>query len=281
LKRPLCIHYHIFKNAGTTFDWILERNFRQDALKFDEMTNPDAPLSAEQLLEFLANHDHAKSISSHQLAFSVIEHPEIQFLSIVFLRHPIDRALSICSFMKRDPRDDYRWIKAKSSTLKQFIQFNLESDYKEMRNFQIRFLCRRDNPEHSGMYVHNLYRAYEYLKHFTVFGIVERMDESLVLAEDILRNYFPQMDLSYIMQNVSPDKTGTLSERLEKARVEIGCELMDHLIEANKLDLQLYDHASKKLDELINNDNNFNNKLTDLKKRCLALQYCVNSEPTR
>jgi len=235
------------------------------------MTNIDAQISAEQLLEFLANHDHARSISSHQLAFSVIEHPEVQFLSIVFLRHPIDRALSIFSYMKRDTRDDSRILKAKSSTLKQFIQFNLESDYKDMRNFQVRFLCRRDNSEYSGMYVHNLYRACEYLKHFTVFGIVERMDESLVLAEDILRNYFPQLDLSYIKQEVSSDRTGTLNERLEKARLEIGSGLMEHLIEANNLDFQLYDHASKKLDELISNDNNFNNKLTDFKKRCLEL----------
>jgi hypothetical protein len=272
LKRPLCIHYHIFKNAGTTFDWILEKNFREDALKFDNMTNPDARLSVQQLLEFVANHSHAKSISSHQLdTFSVLEHPEIQFLSIVFLRHPIDRALSIYSFMKRDARDDYRILKAKESTLKQFIQFNLEGDVREMRNFQVRMICRRGKPAYSGLYIQDLYRAIDYLNHFTVFGIVERMDESLTLAEDILRNYFPQIDLSYVNQNVSPGRGGTLNERLEKARLEIGSGLMEHLIEANSLDFQLYDYACTRLEELISNNNNFNNKLTDFKKRCLEL----------
>jgi hypothetical protein len=234
------------------------------------MTNIDAWLSKEQLLEFLANHDHTKSISSHQLIYSEIEHPEIQFLSIVFLRHPIDRALSVYGSLKVDPRDDYRLLKAKGSTLKRFIQFAVESDYKDICNFQVGFLCRRDTLV-SGIHDYNLYHAYEYLKHFTVIGIVERMDESLVLAEDILRIYFPQMDLSYITQNVSPGRTGTLNERLEKARLDIGSGLMEHLIEANNLDFQLYDHASKRLDELISNDNNFNNKLADFKKRSIKL----------
>jgi hypothetical protein len=274
MKRPLCLHYHIFKNAGTTFDWILERNFGSDALQFDDIANIDTWLSVEQLLEFVANHNHAESISSHQLnVFPVIEHPEIQFLSIVFIRHPIDRALSICRYMKRDIRGDYRILKAKSSTLKQYILFNLELEGKisPMRNFQVRFLCRPDVPVYSGLYIHDLQRAYDHLNLFTVFGIVERMNESLVLAEEILRNYFPQMDLSYIKQNVSSDANDTLNERLEKTRLEIGSGLMDQLIESNNLDFQLYDYASKKLDELINNVNNFNNKLTDFNKRCQEL----------
>lgn len=74
MKRPLLLHYHIFKNAGTTFDWILERNFRQDALKFDDITKPRPTLSTEQMLQFLAIHYNAKSISSHQLRFPFPRH---------------------------------------------------------------------------------------------------------------------------------------------------------------------------------------------------------------
>lgn len=269
MKNPVCLNYHILKNAGKTIDWILEKNFGKDALKFDDIMKPRCTLSTEQMLQFLANHHNAKSISSHQLRFPVPRHPDFQFLAMAFFRHPIDRAYSIYSFMKRDTRDDHYILKAKSSTLKQFIQFNLESDYKVMRNFQVRFLSRQDNM--ADIDIHDLYRAYGSLKQCTVFGIVERMDESLVLGEELLRNYFPELDMSYITQNISHDRNGTLNERLEKGRLEIGSELMDRLIESNNLDFLLYDYASKKLDELMNNINNFNNKLSDFKKRCQEL----------
>ncbi len=99
------------------------------------------------------------------------------------------------------------------------------------------------------------------------------MDESLVLCDEVLRNYFPGLDMSYKKQNVSYDRNGTLDERFEKARLEIGNELMNCLIESNNLEFQLYDYASKKLDELISNFNNFNNKLSDFKKRCQELLF--------
>ena len=34
-KKPIIVHFHIFKNAGTTIDTLLERNFSKDAVKMD------------------------------------------------------------------------------------------------------------------------------------------------------------------------------------------------------------------------------------------------------
>ena len=135
---PIILHYLIFKNAGSPIDWILEKNFGKYALKFDDITDPTSVLSTEQLL-ILNNYPNAKSISSHQFrTFPVAEDTDFQFLSIIFIRHPIDRALSICSYMKRTPGFDYYSMKGYNSTLKQFIQFNLEPNtYLHMRNGQI------------------------------------------------------------------------------------------------------------------------------------------------
>ena len=45
-----------------------------------------------------------------------------------------------------------------------------------------------------------------------ILGIVDRFDESLVIAEQMLKPYFPDIDISYIQQNVSLDRRGNLEK---------------------------------------------------------------------
>jgi len=78
-------------------------------------------------------------------------------------------------------------------------------------------------------------------------GVVERIDESLVIAEEELRQYFDKIDLSYIKQNISPERNGNLDERLVQGRSDIGNTLMDDLIQKNKLDSLLHEFAHEEL----------------------------------
>jgi hypothetical protein len=300
LKKPVCLHHHIFKNAGTTIDWTLQKNFGKDALLFDDITDVNAEISTEQLLQFLTRYNNARSISSHQLhPFSVPDDTGFQFLPIIFVRHPIDRAFSIYGFLKRHTARDSYTLKAQNSSLKEFIKFSLESHSNPiMRNGQTRFVIFEKSM--SNVYTHkaqqteqlgsagnfpsdslparltsikpeNAYRAHYFINQCIIAGVVERFDESLVLAEERLRSYFPQIDLSYISQNSSRDRCHSLNNRLEKARLEIGDEIMDKLVESNNLDFQLYDYVSKKLENDIKDIDNFVYKLANFKNRCLLL----------
>lgn len=104
-----------------------------------------------------------------------------------------------------------------------FVCINEESDViRAMRDFQAveEFLSDKLSFESlvtglARIDIYDLYFGYYDLKQCTVVGMVERRDESLVLAEDILRNYFPRLNLSYIKQNVSCDRTGSINERLQ------------------------------------------------------------------
>ena len=100
-----------------------------------------------------------------------------------------------------------------------------------------------------------------------IFGVVDRLDESLVLAEERLRHFFNKIDLSYIKQNVSQERADELTERLEAGRAKIGDKLMNELIERNKLDMLLFEYANKELDLRIKKTENFDKKLAELKTR--------------
>ena len=55
-------HHHIFKNAGSTLDYSLARQFPGLFMHLEDGGNPIAP---EFLIKFLDANPHAKAISSH------------------------------------------------------------------------------------------------------------------------------------------------------------------------------------------------------------------------
>jgi len=265
---PICLHFHIFKNAGTTIDWILQKNFKKHYFALDDTKKPSRILQWDYVIEFLKKQkSYPKAFSSHQIRFPLPQNSELEFLPIVFLRNPIDRAFSIYYFKKNQTDDSIGSTSARSMTLPDFIEWNLSKEkYLPMKNFQVFFLSRQDNS--SEINLDDLVIAKNRLKDCKIIGVVERLDESLVVAEEGLRPYFEKIDLSYIKQNVSPERFGNFEERLEKGRSDIGNKLMEELIQKNKIDSLLHEFANEELDLRIKNINGFESKLDDFKNRC-------------
>lgn len=90
-KRVVLIHYHLFKNAGTTIDGILSRRFPGDGHGHLEGTYPWSSVSPGALLDYVKAHPEIEAVSSHQAYLPLPDDQQIRFLPIVFLRHPIDR----------------------------------------------------------------------------------------------------------------------------------------------------------------------------------------------
>jgi len=268
---PICLHFHIFKNAGTTIDWILQKNFKKHYFALDDTKKPNRILQWDYVIDFLKSQkSHPKAFSSHQIRFPLPQNSELEFLPIVFLRNPIDRAFSIYYFKKKQTDDSIGSVSARSMNLSNFIEWNLSKEkYLPMKNFQVFFLSRQDNS--SEINLDDLVIAKNRLKDCKIIGVVERLDESLVVAEEGLRSYFEKIDLSYIKQNVSPERFGNLEERLEQGRSDIENKLMDELIQKNKIDSLLHEFANKELDLRIKNINGFESKLEDFKNRCKNL----------
>ena len=252
-----------------TINWILEKNFAEHAIKFDVKEKHGHVLPLDLVQENLYNHPGIKSFSSHQVRFPLPQTTDFNLLPIVFIRNPIDRAFSLYYAQKKQsvriktPLTE----KAQNMTPREFFRWCLDSNfYYVMKNFQTIFLSSRDN-HHEASYV-DFNQAIQRMKDCTILGLVDRFDESMVLAEEILQDYFKDVDLSYIKRNVNPNRKRDYSERFDSEKLLIGDVLMEKLFQCNKLDLQLYSSTNKELNYRIKKIESFDKKLIDFKKRC-------------
>jgi len=233
----------------------------------DDLQNTTAILSWDIILEHCKKYPNIKAFSSHQIRFPIPNDTDFQFLPIVFIRHPIDRAFSIYSFKKRSTDDSIGTVKAQSMSVGEFIKWNLlRKNYNPMKNFQVLFLSDKDPMTEADM--DDFHLAVTRIKKCFIIGVVDRLDESLVLAEELLRKYFDNIDLSYVKQNISQDRKEELTKRLEEGKSQIDESLMNELDEFNKLDFQLYSSTNEELNSRLKNITNFNEKLSDFKQRC-------------
>jgi hypothetical protein len=102
---------------------------------------------------------------------------------------------------------------------------------------------------------------------------VEKLDESLVCAEEALRPLLGDVvDLAYVPQNVSGDREADLAARLEKGRADLGVALTDELTARNENDFRLHTLASEELAKRTAAIPDFEHKLADFRDRCTQLQ---------
>jgi len=264
-NRTIILHYHQFKNAGRTFDWILEKNFGK-SFSLHSYKDPKKPLSLETVQNFLLKNPSVVAFSSHRLRFPIPQNSMFYFIPVYLNRHPIDRIFSVYNFIKRN-KNSKKNFKAVNSTTAEYIKWELDSESQKMKNAQMRFLSLRYGKTSNKKFL----RALEVIKNWDIVGIVDRFDECMVYAEHFLGKHFQDLDFSYIKQNVSKERKGNLEERLEQGRLEIGNSLMDKLIEINKLDLKLYDFVNEEFNRRIKKIPNFENKLFDFRERCKKL----------
>ncbi|HDR50798.1 MAG TPA: hypothetical protein ENN90_04130, partial [Mariniphaga anaerophila] len=79
MKRKVIIHKHLFKNAGTTFDWSLHNNFGTDFCDHRD----DEPMRKEgqpYLIRYLKEHPNIKALSSHHVWFRFQPDEEIDLI---------------------------------------------------------------------------------------------------------------------------------------------------------------------------------------------------------
>jgi len=263
-QNPVLIHLHIFKNAGMTIEWILEKNFAKNFSKEAYGLTENKIIPMEAVVNYFKKNPTIKVFSSHRIRFPMPQENSINFIPIVFIRHPIDRAFSVYSFTRRQSEKGNP--ESKNMTLEEYFVWQIKSKSRLVLNSQLQFLSDKTKPLPK-----RVSSALERIKNCSILGVVDRFDESMVVAEEFLKNYFKNIDLSYLKQNVSLERKGDLIQRLENAREQISDELMKKLIEKNKKDMKLYEFANEKLNTIIKNIENFESKLSTFKERCARL----------
>jgi len=120
--RTLVLHYHLFKNAGTSVDELLKRNFGARWAQKEFEGGPGREKKAVQLASYLGEKPNLLAFSSHTAQLPTPQLEGVSVFPILFIRHPIDR-LHTASSESRLPT---LWARSlPSSTISQAICANI------------------------------------------------------------------------------------------------------------------------------------------------------------
>lgn len=245
IQRNVILHLHFLKNAGSTMDYILQRNFKE-SLAFLEGGSPSAKVPCQKIINYFCEHPEIKAVSSHQALYPVPDHPNLKIYPIFFLRHPLDRVGSVYSFERRLNLYS-RTVQLARGDIKDYIRFRLDYEGMVIQNFQVSRILNFASIESDSR--NYLEEAKQCLRSSPFFGIVERFDDSLILLKKMLEKPFPGLDYSYQKVNVSPDREKTLEERVKSLEVRLGESLFARVVQSNLWDLELYDFALRLFDQ--------------------------------
>jgi hypothetical protein len=268
--RHIILHGHIFKNAGTTFDWSLKKNFGKGFLdhRKDKLMRSEGGAHLAQLVN---ENPHLCAVSSHHMTGDLPELPEVSFIPIYLLRHPIERIRSVYDFERRQRGSTAGAKAAKSKNFRDYVEWRMQPDVaRTIRNYQTHYLAGHQRRSSAADIASRYFaEALEAINNVALVGLVDKYDKSMVVLEESLRGYFPAIDLSYIAQNVSAKKTASSSggDTTEKILGELG-SLQKTVIDENSFDLALYQTAKFQLQSRIGSITDFPEKLRDFRQRC-------------
>ena len=268
-QRNVIIHCHIFKNAGSTLDSALLQNF--DDSFVDHREDHLIRGNKNFLNNYLQDNPHIKAFSSHSVFYTPKSFDNIVLHPIYFLRHPIERIKSVYNFEKLQPKENSCGAKmAKKLDFKSYIAWRMKNEVSATtRNLQTIFLGGIG--PHDSNIEDKFESALFNLNSLPLIGIVDRYDESMVVFENYLKTFYPEIDLSYIRRNVTDtDPESTTEKKVTKILKILPVELRNEVIQKNYYDNMLYNVANKLLDIKIKRVEDFERKLKKFKMKCFS-----------
>jgi hypothetical protein len=249
--RKIVVHIHLFKNAGTSVDNILKRNFGPRWMSHDDEV-PGHIICANQFNELVRSNPAVEAFSSHQVV-PPLPDDSISIFPIVFIRHPIERVLSAYNFEWKTQKGlctpegelgryiEEKMLKKRRNIIENFQTFRLSNTN----------IDRFHNVDKFDDYV-LLDQAKEFIKKIPCIGIVDRFDQSIRLIQECANVHWPKLDFTPVHENISQNSLNTVEEKLDYIQDILGPASYHELIEANNLDLELYKYANELLDNQSN-----------------------------
>ncbi|WP_170132057.1 sulfotransferase family 2 domain-containing protein [Arenicella xantha] len=270
MKKTIIAHAHIFKNAGTTIDWILERNFGSGFQ--DDRDDTRMRKEREYIFEVLKAKPKLRALSSHSLRLPVPSSDVWDVHTIVMLRDPMLRVRSVYDFERKQVADTPGAQNAKRMNIAEYVAWRLQDDVAPtIRNMQIRYLTSNSMPQRFSPTSEYLEEAISFVEKNPLIGVVELFDESVVLFSEHFSKTEFEIDFSYQKQNVSRARAVSREERLAELESDLGAELYARLMSANELDMQLYEFTKAAVVKRFELVDGADQKLDDLRSACRAL----------
>ena len=197
MSRTVILHYHLFKNAGTSLDQVLKRNFgdRWVTREFS-MTTDD---NSAQVAEWIRSEPEAVAFSTHTALGPIPEIEGVRIITVMLLRDPIARIRSAYRFERKQDADTWGAELAKEHDLEGYVRARLgRPKDRQCRNFQTHRLATLVPGEGA-----ELDRALKGLAQLSVVGLVDGFDDTMTRLSDIIRPDFPDFAWESVRANTT------------------------------------------------------------------------------
>ncbi|MFL1455763.1 sulfotransferase family 2 domain-containing protein [Marinobacter sp. GN3S48] len=241
--RKVILHYHLFKNAGTSLDAAFKENFKGDEWVTQEFPG-NLKQNREQVAQWIQDNPQAKVFSSHTAYLPPPKLEGIKVLPVIFMRHPIDRIASAYAFETKQGGDSFGAVLARNTDLSGYIETRLALPHdRQCRNFHMQRLAMMFGEKQGDEFT----RAEKALGTLPFVGIVEQFADSMARLETWLREHgFKDIQLKPVEKNVSRDINKALKEKLKEFEQRISPEVFSKLMDANEYDSTLYEVLLKR-----------------------------------
>jgi len=248
-SRVVLVHHHIFKNAGTSFNYALAQFFGET---FSEYDLPDGRVvTLDQLDTFLRNEESISAVSGHHLALPPIQKNSLKTVSSVIVRDPLSRVRSIYKFERKQDAQTDGAVMAKKLDFKEFVKWRLKDSPHVFCNYQTLYCSRTGSTgQKNSPTTEDLELAIQNVQGCFAVGTVARYKEFLMMAQYEASRYFPEIILRNAHLNVTSRAQLNKKENYSKKSLveELGEDLVAELKEMNALDYQLYESSNRILD---------------------------------
>lgn len=253
--RPVILHFHTFKNAGTSVDAILQKCFPEGWANFDGPV-PEFFIHHSEMELIARNRRQLRAISSHQIRLPVPGSSTVEFLPIVFIRRPELRIASIWRFQRQRNDDHPATVLAKELEFKEWVERNLEPRARlSIRNNQAHIFSFRTDRRTKRNDPRAFDRAKANFEALPLMGVVERFDDSMSVYERLYSPHLPEFHhVPAPPKNTTGQSDLPVSEQLEAVRNDLGDDLYARLQEANTEDIALYEMAVEALERRLDDE---------------------------
>lgn len=197
MKRTVILHYHLFKNAGTSLDQILKKNFGEKWVTREFSTV--GKNNTEQVEDWIRETPEAVAYSSHTMMGPIPQVEGVRVISVMLLRDPIERIRSAYRFERKQRADTWGAQLAKEHDFEGYVRTRLaRPGDRQCRNFQTHRLACLVPGEGT-----ELERALAALERVTVVGLVDHFDRALTRLSEEVRVFFTGFTVQEIRANRS------------------------------------------------------------------------------
>ena len=246
--RLVVIHYHIFKNAGSTIDYMLHNSFGENWATFDG-ESPKSRISPEQMADFIVQNPEIRAVSSHQARLPLPSISNVQVFPVVFFRHPLDRARSVYDFERKQGKNEGPVSEGAEHAMRlsfaDYLRWRFDSSKNGVvHNHQTVWLLHEKRHFKQIITEKDFDKACIQLESLKFFGLVEDFQRSINLLADELMQHGVKFYLTDHVVNSTSGGHESLPQRLAALRENVGEKMWGELQERNRWDCLLHDVAT-------------------------------------